>query len=92
VSIPISTEMARRRGSSKRLPAALRGGASPRSHPPSEDAAPVDLRKGVAREARRARWESDLVDWPSAGIATLAALLARFNPVREARDAQAGDS
>ena len=40
------------------------------------------------REARRARWESDLGDWPAEDIATLAGLLARFNRVREARDAQ----
>ena len=35
------------------------------------------------REARRARWESDLGDWPPEDIATLASLLARFNDVRE---------
>jgi DNA-binding MarR family transcriptional regulator len=35
------------------------------------------------REARRARWEADLGDWPREDIATLASLLARFNDVRE---------
>jgi DNA-binding MarR family transcriptional regulator len=35
------------------------------------------------REARRARWESDLRDWPPQDIATLASLLARFNDLRE---------
>jgi DNA-binding MarR family transcriptional regulator len=35
------------------------------------------------RDARRARWESDLGDWPAEDIATLASLLARFNDVRE---------
>ena len=35
------------------------------------------------RAARRARWESDLADWPREDIATLATLLARFNDVRE---------
>lgn len=44
------------------------------------------------RDARRARWESDLADWPPADIATLAALLARFNRVREAREAPADES
>jgi DNA-binding MarR family transcriptional regulator len=41
------------------------------------------------REARRARWESDLSDWPAEDIATLGALLARFNRLGEAREAQA---
>jgi DNA-binding MarR family transcriptional regulator len=39
------------------------------------------------REARRARWESDLAGWPVQDVATLAALLARFNRLGEARDA-----
>ena len=45
------------------------------------------------REARRARWESDLGDWPPEDISTLAGLLARFNAVREreAREAAPGD-
>jgi DNA-binding MarR family transcriptional regulator len=38
------------------------------------------------REARRARWESDLAGWPVQDVATLAALLARFNRLGEARD------
>jgi DNA-binding MarR family transcriptional regulator len=38
------------------------------------------------REARRARWESDLAGWPVEDVATLAALLARFNRLGEARD------
>jgi DNA-binding MarR family transcriptional regulator len=44
------------------------------------------------REARRARWESDLADWPAEDIATLGALLARFNRLGEAREAQADAS
>ena len=40
------------------------------------------------REARRARWEEDLADWPAEDVATLGALLARLNRVGEARDAQ----
>ena len=39
------------------------------------------------REVRRARWESDLSDWPAADVATLADLLARLNRLGEARDA-----
>lgn len=35
------------------------------------------------RTARRARWASDLADWPRQDIVTLATLLARFNEVRE---------
>jgi DNA-binding MarR family transcriptional regulator len=38
------------------------------------------------REARRARWESDLSDWPAADVATLADLLRRLNGIGEARD------
>jgi DNA-binding MarR family transcriptional regulator len=40
------------------------------------------------REARRARWEEDLADWPAEDVATLGALLGRLNRVGEARDAQ----
>jgi DNA-binding MarR family transcriptional regulator len=40
------------------------------------------------REVRRARWESDLGDWPAADIATLGELLARLNRVGEAREAE----
>ena len=35
------------------------------------------------REVRRARWASDLADWSPDDVATLGALLARFNRVRE---------
>ena len=41
------------------------------------------------REARRARWEQDLADWPAADVATLGQLLGRFNRLGEAREAQA---
>jgi DNA-binding MarR family transcriptional regulator len=40
------------------------------------------------REARRARWEQDLSDWPADDVATLGELLARLNRVGEAREAQ----
>jgi DNA-binding MarR family transcriptional regulator len=39
------------------------------------------------REARRARWEDDLSDWPDEDVARLAELLARLNRVGEAREA-----
>ena len=39
------------------------------------------------REARRARWEADLGDWPPADVARLAELLARLNRLGEAREA-----
>lgn len=39
------------------------------------------------RAARRARWESDLGDWPAADVATLGELLARLNRLGEAREA-----
>jgi len=42
------------------------------------------------RTARRARWEADLSDWPTADVATLAELLARINRIGEAREAEAG--
>jgi DNA-binding MarR family transcriptional regulator len=38
------------------------------------------------REARRARWEADLEDWPAEDVATLAELLARLNRLGEARE------
>jgi DNA-binding MarR family transcriptional regulator len=41
------------------------------------------------REARRARWESDLAGWPVEDVATLAGLLGRFNRLGEARDTTA---
>ena len=40
------------------------------------------------REARRARWEDDLSDWPAEDVATLGALLGRLNRLGEARDEQ----
>lgn len=49
-------------------------------------------REGAARlnrirDARRARWESDLSDWPTDDVATLADLLGRLNRLGEAREA-----
>jgi DNA-binding MarR family transcriptional regulator len=38
------------------------------------------------RDARRARWEADLSDWPVDDIATLGDLLGRLNRLGEARD------
>ncbi len=40
------------------------------------------------REARRARWESDLADWPQDDVARLGELLARLNRLGEAREAE----
>jgi DNA-binding MarR family transcriptional regulator len=40
------------------------------------------------RQARRARWESDLEEWPAQDIATLAELLGRLNRLGEKRDAE----
>ncbi|MGR7024238.1 MarR family winged helix-turn-helix transcriptional regulator [Geodermatophilus sp. URMC 62] len=40
------------------------------------------------REARRARWEADLSGWPADDVATLGELLARFNRLGEAREAE----
>ena len=45
-------------------------------------------RLGRIREARRARWEADLSDWPTDDVATLAELLARINRIGEAREAE----
>lgn len=42
------------------------------------------------REVRRARWESDLEDWPPEDVAQLGELLARLNRIGEAREAEAG--
>lgn len=39
------------------------------------------------RDVRRARWESELGDWPAADVAQLAELLARLNRLGEAREA-----
>jgi DNA-binding MarR family transcriptional regulator len=44
------------------------------------------------REVRRARWESDLGDWPAADVATLGELLARLNRLGEAREADADET
>ena len=41
------------------------------------------------REARRARWESDLAGWPAEDVAALGELLARLNGIGEAREAEA---
>jgi DNA-binding MarR family transcriptional regulator len=40
------------------------------------------------RDARRARWERDLSDWPDSDVATLGELLGRLNRLGEAREAQ----
>jgi DNA-binding MarR family transcriptional regulator len=42
------------------------------------------------REVRRARWESDLGDWPTEDVAVLGELLARLNQIGEAREAEVG--
>jgi len=40
------------------------------------------------RDARRARWEADLQEWPTRDVSTLAELLGRLNRLGEAREAQ----
>jgi DNA-binding MarR family transcriptional regulator len=40
------------------------------------------------REARRARWEADLSDWPRDDVLALGDLLNRLNRIGEAREAQ----
>ena len=40
------------------------------------------------RDARRARWEADLADWPTEDVATLGELLARLNRLGVAREAE----
>jgi DNA-binding MarR family transcriptional regulator len=40
------------------------------------------------REVRRARWESDMADWPQDDVARLGELLARLNQLGEAREAE----
>lgn len=52
---------------------------------PSADGA---ARLARIRDVRRARWESDLSDWPAADVATLAELLHRLNRIGEAREAR----
>ena len=50
---------------------------------PSEEGA---ARLSRIRDARRARWEADLSDWPDEDVARLAELLARLNRIGEARE------
>ena len=40
------------------------------------------------REARRARWEADLADWPAEDVARLGELMGRLNQLGEAREAE----
>jgi DNA-binding MarR family transcriptional regulator len=40
------------------------------------------------RDARRARWQADLADWPTEDVARLGDLLARLNRLGEAREAE----
>jgi DNA-binding MarR family transcriptional regulator len=40
------------------------------------------------RDARRARWEADLGDWPAEDVARLGELLGRLNRIGEAREAE----
>jgi DNA-binding MarR family transcriptional regulator len=40
------------------------------------------------RDARRARWEADLSDWPADDVARLGELLVRLNGIGEAREAE----
>jgi DNA-binding MarR family transcriptional regulator len=42
------------------------------------------------REARRARWESDLADWPNDDVVRLGELLQRLNRLGDAREAEMG--
>ncbi|MGZ4506651.1 MAG: MarR family winged helix-turn-helix transcriptional regulator [Blastococcus sp.] len=41
------------------------------------------------RDVRRARWESDLADWPATDVVALGELLNRLNRIGEAREAEA---
>jgi DNA-binding MarR family transcriptional regulator len=43
------------------------------------------------REARRARWEQDLSDWPDEDVVRLGELLHRLNRLGEAREAEAAE-
>jgi DNA-binding MarR family transcriptional regulator len=52
-----------------------------------EPSAEGSVRLSRIRDVRRARWESDLGDWPAADVATLGELLARLNRLGEAREA-----
>lgn len=40
------------------------------------------------REARRARWEADMADWPQDDVVRLGELLGRLNRLGEAREAE----
>ena len=40
------------------------------------------------REARRARWESDMSDWPQDDVIKLGELLGQLNRLGEAREAE----
>ena len=40
------------------------------------------------RDARRARWENDMADWPQDDVARLGELLGRLNRLGEAREAE----
>ena len=42
------------------------------------------------RDARRARWEADLADWPAEDVDMLGELLARLNRLGEAHEAETG--
>jgi DNA-binding MarR family transcriptional regulator len=46
-------------------------------------------RLGRIRDARRARWEADMADWPADDVARLGELLARLNALPAAREADA---
>lgn len=45
-------------------------------------------RLSEVRNERRARWQADLADWPTADVAVLAQLLGRLNRLGEAREAR----
>lgn len=55
---------------------------------PSEEGA---ARLARIRDARRARWEADLADWPTDDVAVLGDLLGRLNRIGEQREAAADD-
>lgn len=46
------------------------------------------VRLAEIRDVRRARWKTDLADWPAADVATLAELLSRLNRLGDAREAE----
>ena len=51
--------------------------------------AEASARLARIRDARRARWEADLADWPAEDVARLGELLGRLNSIGEAREAEA---